>query len=454
MASFKKSRFLSITRRLYATAQAQTLTLENTIFATTKSLTQEQQALSATETRSPTLQQQTPSATEAESLTLEQQAPSATEADTLILEEQTNITLKNARSRIRSAGSPEEAFEVFRKASKSPRFRHDRAAFSAFVQKLAGYERFDLIEQALESHKKPPFSLMEGFIIRLILLYSEAGMVDKALDTFYQMDELECPRSEKSFSATLSGLLSNKRFDDVHRLFDEIPSKFGISPTVFTYDIIIRAFCEEHLLDSAFEMLGKMEKIGIKPDVVSYNTLIDGFLRAGDQTRVDELLKEMTEKGCAPDLVTYNLRILGFCKDKESVKAQALLEEMRSRGIRPNSRSYNAVIFGFYKEGNLEEARRVYESIPKGDESPNSGTYFMLIQFEIEHGNYETALELCKKSIKRKWIPPFFTMKSLIDGLVKISKVDEAKAIVEEMKKKFSGSAADSWMKVETTISL
>lgn len=61
---------------------------------------------------------------------------------------------------------------------------------------------------------------------------------------------------------------------------------------------------------------------------------------------------------------------------------------------------------------------------------------------------------MCKEIIRRKWVPPFEAMDGLVKGLVEMSKVEAAKEVVEKMKKRLKGNAADSWKTHEAALPL
>ena len=50
-------------------------------------------------------------------------------------------------------------------------------------------------------------------------------------------------------------------------------------------------------------------------------------------------------------------------------------------------------------------------------------------------------MSICKESMEKNWVPKFSTMKSLVNGLASISKVEEAKELIRNVKEKFSKNA-------------
>lgn len=285
-----------------------------------------------------------------------------------------------------------------------------------------------------------------------MMLYSNVGMLDHAIRTFHEM---KCEKTVKSFCALLTACLENKKYDLVHE-FTASKKSAGIEPNVVVYNLVMRAFIGEGKIDRARDLLGKMD---VKPDVSSYNVLLTGYLRKGDREKFDEVFEEMKGEGFEPNLVTYNLKISMLCRSKECVKAKELLGEMKVKGFKPNEASFNAIIDGFCKVGDYESAKSVFKSMRSdADESdgvsPNADSYMSLIPYVVKEGEFEYALELCRESITRNWVPPFASMEGLVKGLVNLSKVDEAKKIVELMKKRLRGSATSRWTEVEALLPL
>ncbi|GFS29878.1 pentatricopeptide repeat 336 [Actinidia rufa] len=136
------------------------------------------------------------------------------------------------------------------------------------------------------------------------------------------------------------------------------------------------------------------------------------------------------------------------------MEAKALLDGMLSSGMKLNSVTYCHLIHGFCKEGNLDEAMNSFKKMFGSGCQPDSDCYFPLVYFFCQSGDFETALQICKESMekwKRVGFRIFSTMKSVVNGLASIPKVDEARELVGQMKEKFS-KFADSWNEVEESL--
>ncbi|XP_022983790.1 pentatricopeptide repeat-containing protein At1g61870, mitochondrial-like isoform X2 [Cucurbita maxima] len=362
-------------------------------------------------------------------------------------------SFRAAKSAILSQSDPDKLAQSFIQYSDLPAFRRHRPIYHYSIRKLARAQRFDLIDGIIQSQLKPPSAISEGFWIRLIMLYSSSGMVDQAIRTLDQVIlNKPCDLSEKSLCAVLSVYLNNSMPEKVHEMFRTIPEKIGVTPTVVSHNLALKAFVQQNDLELARNLIDELYKDDAKvvPNIDSYNILLGAYWNKGDLVGFDGIVKEISKRGLEFNLATYNYRILRLCKNKECARAKKLLDEMVSKGVKPNSSSYDAIIYGYGNVGDIELATKVLKSmLEDGHVSLSSRIYYSLIRSMVKEGEFT-----CREIIKRRWVPPFEAMEGLVRGLVGISKVEEAKEVVEKMKKMLKGPAVDSWGKIEAALSL
>ncbi|KAK1416355.1 hypothetical protein QVD17_32146 [Tagetes erecta] len=368
-------------------------------------------------------------------------------------------SFRDLKSAIKSEQDPLKVANLFESSISIPTFRRYRPLFTLSVHKLSRSKRFDLIDRILsKSITVSPSSQLasEGFWLRIVMLYSQAGMVDNALQVFDEMlQRKNCKATEKSLCGVLSVMLDNKIYDEkFNQTYEAFVKKLGVSPGIKSFNLILKGYVKGGRVDDAWALVNEMESKGnVKPDIDSYNVLLGGYLDSGKKSAFDMVVKQVVEKGLEPNLVTYNHRIMRYCKSKECVRAKKLLDEMISKGVKPDSSSYNAVIFGFCKVGDFDSARKVLEKmVSDGYVKTTSFGYYTLMKHMVEEGEIDGGLKICKDIIQKKWVPPFEATKILVNGLVKDSKADEAKEIVGNLKKRLRGSALESWGKIEASL--
>ncbi|GKV39263.1 hypothetical protein SLEP1_g47067 [Rubroshorea leprosula] len=370
-------------------------------------------------------------------------------------------SFKAAKSAIVSESDPEKLAEIFKQCSQFPKFLRHRPIYDYSIRKLARAGRLDLVDQVLQTQKTQqvdtPVLKSEGFWIRLMMLYSNAGLADKALETFEELCQKKyCNVTEKSLCAVLSVYLDNGSLDKVNECFEEMPKKLGVNPGIVSHNLVLKSLVKQKRIESARNWIEKMEKDGkVVPNIDSYNIILGAYLKIYNMKAFDEIMREVVKKGIECNFITYNHRITRLCWSKKGTGARKLLEEMVEKGLKPNSVSYNSVIDCFCRVGDFESAKKLLEKmLADGYVLPCSFTYYTMIRSMVKEGEFEQALEICKEIIKRRWIPPFEAVEGLVKGLAEMSKVEEAKDVVEKMKKRLKGEALDSWGKIEATLPL
>ncbi|KAF5728592.1 pentatricopeptide repeat-containing protein [Tripterygium wilfordii] len=355
-----------------------------------------------------------------------------------------------ALSLLKSESNPDRILDICRAASLTPESHLDRVAFSIAVSKLSESNRFDAIRIFLDELKTRPDLKNERFAAHAIALYGQAKMLDHAIRTFKEYQELgSYPPSVKMLNALLFSCVVSKDYKEAKRIFVEFPRLYGVAPNLDTYNAVIKAFCESGSASSVYSVLAEMDMKKLTPNAATFGIILSGFYREEKLEDVGKVLEMMKEKyGIHAGVGTYNVRIRSLCELKKSGEAKALLDGMLSRGMKPNSVTYSHLINGLCGEGDLETAKKLFKELANSGCKPDSRCYFTLVHYLCHGKEYESALNFCKESMEKNWVPNFTTMKSLVNGLASNSMVDEARELVTQMKEKFP-KASEMWDEIE-----
>ncbi|KAF9602583.1 hypothetical protein IFM89_029882 [Coptis chinensis] len=207
--------------------------------------------------------------------------------------------------------------------------------------------------------------------MRLISLYGKPGMFGHALKLFDELPE--------RYNALLNASVVSNKFDETHKLSD------------FPY-----AFIEMGKWENARSMLD-----GVEPSLITFNTLLNGFYRDG------------------------------FVNVGKISEALELVEQLGNKVEKPNLFTYNVLIKWYGNNGNLDEAKSVYDNMLKTGVVPDWFTFEALIPCVCGKGEFGLALKLCEKSIGSNCHVSAGIVQVVVDGLVKESKVEETKGIME-----------------------
>ncbi|KAL8045947.1 hypothetical protein ABFX02_08G147200 [Erythranthe guttata] len=353
-----------------------------------------------------------------------------------------------ALSLLRFEKEPERIVDICRAASFTPDSHLDRAAYSVAISKLQKSNDYESIRSIIKDSLSRPDFRSERSVSHLIVLYGQAGLVEDAINLFDEMPDLGIQASVKALNSLLFSCAIAGEYGEMKRVFSDFPRKYGLEPNLDTYNTLLKGLCESGSANSAHSILAEMESKGIKPDAKTFSVAIAGFYKEEKFDDVEKMIVLMKKYGVQKGIGVYNVMIQSLCKLKRSNEAKALLDEILSRNMKPNCVTYAHLITGFCKEGKLDVAKVLFEEMVRRELKPDADCYFTMVHYLCKGHDFEVALGICKECMSKGWIPNITTMKSLVNGLVSVEKVDEAKEIIAVMKEKFSRNA-DKWIEIE-----
>ncbi|VAH36966.1 unnamed protein product [Triticum turgidum subsp. durum] len=152
-----------------------------------------------------------------------------------------------------------------------------------------------------------------------------------------------------------------KRTDKAVNVLLHRMSELGCVPNAFSYNIVLKSFCDYSMSQRALELLQMIAKEGggCFPDVVAYNTVIHGLFMEGETGKACNLFHEMVQQDVAPSVVTYISIIDALCKARAMEKAELVLWQMVANGAHPDTMTYSCMINGYSTSGRLKEATKL-----------------------------------------------------------------------------------------------
>ncbi|KAL3820657.1 hypothetical protein ACJIZ3_006562 [Penstemon smallii] len=322
--------------------------------------------------------------------------------------------------------------QKFKLCSSSDRFRAKAGIYETTVRRLATAKRFRWIQEILEYQTQFRYDIsQENFSIRLMKLYGQSGMYDNAQKVFDEMPERNCERTVKSVNALLSACINSRKFDEMEVLFGEMETKWKVKPDVVSYNIVIKGFCEMGELDRALNVVDTMGKNGVKPDLITFNTLLDNLYKKKKFDDAEKIWKQMIKNKLVPNIRSYNARLVGLVNEKKFKEAVEFISEMEKSGTNPDVFTYAALIRGYCEEGDINELKKWYAESVKRECLPDRAVFGSVLLCASEQGDYDWCFELCKELFERKYLVDAAVLQKVVDRFVKVSKIDEAKKVVQ-----------------------
>ncbi|KAL2985977.1 hypothetical protein AAZX31_12G181100 [Glycine max] len=339
---------------------------------------------------------------------------------------------------LRLIKDPSKALRFF-KWTQQKGFSHTPESYFIMLEILGRERNLNVARNflfSIEKHSKGTVKLEDRFFNSLIRSYAEAGLFKESMKLFQTMKSIAVSPSVVTFNSLLSILLKRGRTNMAKEVYDEMLGTYGVSPDTCTYNVLIRGFCKNSMVDEGFRFFREMESFNCDADVVTYNTLVDGLCRAGKVRIARNLVNGMGKKceGLNPNVVTYTTLIRGYCMKQEVEEALVVLEEMTSRGLKPNMITYNTLVKGLCEAHKLDKMKDVLERMKSdGGFSPDTFTFNTIIHLHCCAGNLDEALKVFE-SMKKFRIPAdSASYSTLIRSLCQKGDYDMAEQLFDEL---------------------
>ena len=337
--------------------------------------------------------------------------------------------------------NPSKAFQFF-KWVQLMGFSHNDQSYFMMLEILGRSRNLNAARNflfSIETKSNGLVKLEDRFFNSLIRNYGRAGLFQESVKLFTTMKSLGISPSVISFNSLFSVLLKRGRTTMAKNLYDEMLSTYGVTPDTFTFNILIRGFCMNSMVDEGFRFFKDMSRFKCEPDVITYNTLVDGLCRAGKVDIARNVVKGMSNKSLAlnPNVVTYTTLIRGYCMKQEIDEALLVLKEMTSRGLKPNQITYNTLIKGLCEAQKLDNIKEILEATMRsGEFIADTCTFNTLMHEHCQAGNLDEALKVFAKMSELQLPPDSATYSVLIRSLCQRGEYERAEELFDELSKK------------------
>ncbi|MBA0796415.1 hypothetical protein Gohar_007185 [Gossypium harknessii] len=342
---------------------------------------------------------------------------------------------------LRLIKNPSKALQFFNWVQQMG-FPHDAQSFFLMIEILGKERNLNAARNlmlSIEKRSNGSVKLEDKFFNCLIRSYGKAGLFQESIKVFETMKSIGVSPSVVSFNNLLSILLKRGRTNMAKSVFNEMLSTYGVTPDVYTFNILIKGFCMNSMVDEGFRFFKEMERFKCDPDVVTYNTIVDGLCRVGKVGIAHNVVKGMSKKSLDlnPNVVTYTTLLRGYCMKQDIDEALAVFQEMICRGLKPNKITYNTLIKGLSEVHKYDKIKEILEGMGEdGRFTPDTCTFNTLINAHCNAGNMDEALNVLKRMSEMKVQSDSATYSVIIRSLCQIADFEKAEEFFDELAKK------------------
>lgn len=305
-----------------------------------------------------------------------------------------------------------------------------------YTELIKGLGKNGRVEDAyhyfLEMHKedcKPDTVLMNN----LLNILSKAGRIDDVLKVFAQMESLKCIPNVVTYNTIIKTLFESKsQSAEVASWFEKMKER-GISPSSFTYSILIDGFCKTNRVEKALILLEEMDEKGFPPCPAAYCSLIDALGNARRYEAACELFQELKENCGTSTSRVYAVMIKHFGRCGRLNDAVDLFEEMKKLGCTPDNYAYNALMSGMVRVGMVDEALSLFRTMQEQGCKPDINSHNIILNGLAKVGGPKQAMEMLSNMKQSNYKPDSVSYNTVLGVLSRAGMFDEAAKLMKEM---------------------
>ncbi|KAL3576571.1 hypothetical protein D5086_021854 [Populus alba] len=207
-------------------------------------------------------------------------------------------------------------------------------------------------------------------------------------------------------------------FNEMQEILAQLKEETLFTPKEALFCDIINFYGRARLPENALKLFDELPSFRVQMTVKSYNSLLSVFLMCKDFDKMRELFVGIEKLGKA-DACTYNLLIRGL---KEAFKLKT--DMVKVYRVYPNAYIYASLIKGVCKNGELSLAFRLKKEMIRNKIELDPAIYSTLISGLFKAGRKEEALGVWE-DMKERGI--------LFDGFCNGMQFKEAAFILDEM---------------------
>ncbi|KAK6931013.1 Pentatricopeptide repeat [Dillenia turbinata] len=157
-------------------------------------------------------------------------------------------------------------------------------------------EALDFFEQSKASGYAPDIPTYNA----LVGAYCWSSRMYDAYRVIDEMRKHGVGPNSRTYDIILHHLIKARRTKEAYSVFERMSSEMGCEPTVSTYEIMVRMFCNEERVDMALRVWDQMKAKGVLPGMHMFSTLINGLWRESKLDEACKFFQEMLDMGIRP----------------------------------------------------------------------------------------------------------------------------------------------------------
>ncbi|XP_068658103.1 pentatricopeptide repeat-containing protein At3g18020 [Aristolochia californica] len=267
----------------------------------------------------------------------------------------------------------------------------------------------------------------------------ECGDLDSACRLFDEMKSEGVAPNSLTYSVLCRGHLNKRKVADAMQLMGKLWMRMqdeeGLSVNTAAFANLIDALCQNKMFQEVFKIAEEMPQGNVVREELAYSQMIDSLCRAGRNHGASRIVYIMRKRGFIPPLLSYNSIIHGLSKEDEGgcMRAYQLFEEGLAFGYSPPEPTFKVLVEGLCHVHDLGKARYLVDFMLKQENNDKTRIYNIFLGALCFMNNPSELLNLLVSMLQNGCQPDIVTLNTVIHGLCKMGRVDEAIKVFNDM---------------------
>lgn len=207
-------------------------------------------------------------------------------------------------------------------------------------------------------------------------------------------------------------------------------------PRKSSHDCLIRQLSTLHCVPEALRVAEVMVRNNYGANACTFHHILIALTKKNKMDEAWRVLEVMRNYGIVPDLTAYNYLLTAYCFNGDLASTAYVLTKMEEEGLGADNRTYDALVLGACRAGKMDGALMILRRMVDERVSPLYSTHTDVINAMVNSGYYQQAMEFVMIFAGKDKELDSANFRRLANRLSKLNKLDEAKFIVKEMKRR------------------
>ncbi|KAH6832133.1 Tetratricopeptide repeat superfamily protein [Perilla frutescens var. hirtella] len=262
--------------------------------------------------------------------------------------------------------------EVFREM-KEDGFEADVVTYGILINAYCKGKKYDRAVELYYEMERMNVKATPHIYCTLINGLGSEKRLNEAVGFFELCKGSSCVVEAPTYNALVGAYCRSSRMHDAYRVVDEM-RKCGVRPNTRTYDIILHHLVKLHKTEEAYRVFQKMKgEAGCEPTVSTFEIMVRMFCNEGRTDMALQVWGQMKARGVLPGMHMFSALIDNLCNDNKIDGACKYFLEMLEMGMRPPDRMFKHLKQFLLKEGKQDMVIALAHKIEKLRKTPLVG---------------------------------------------------------------------------------